>query len=870
MGSKGELNCMNKIKYFLKLFFVLLIQINIAVAAAQPQACTQVATVIFSQHLAKANIPVASKAQLQQVLNNLYLGYLVRQNGAEVFGRSGTDPKMIDSYWQALKNGTANYDTNPFCLYTALKQNPKDIQDNKICIDTASLQSQPVNVAYCQQNLKNMYEACGAYQLILKDLLSQIDSKTFKPIVGAEGQYQTNYVTFHLQKAVARLASTSSMVCSGMSCVPQFTGDVRDRGIIVNIQNNTEKSFAIVQSTVDGQDAKQIGMIKPGLNNVNLHLAALQAPNTTLQTPASYKFDVVSMSDNLSANDQFSIKIMTGTALLAFLKSINKNPKGLFYMNGRLIAPKYAVDLNGQFLVLVKLPKNQTTSPMAYDKTADQTFPIDQRIQCIALNDSNPYLMTMQINEDEVEYETTKDAKTKEKATILQPSFFSMQSLPGLAQVNPTPATPTQQQSKKSTSANNNTATQPILTNSLPPIILPDFLSDQENLNVYTTVLQTTYIAALTDFAFFNQKCFANDMMCYDLLGYFDKKNQRRIVLDLYSFYITQKEFYEIKNIIESVVFNTSINSYNDIPALFIDVNSLGELVPNDFVTKFCNFQIIINNNFSNLLDIGLFGKIYGLPFQNILFCKASTQDLFENIFINIDYIDSQEYKIIFKNKDDQVFSQHMIYLPDEGIKKITVDFLDGNKNWLGDEVPSELINQGTKKNYEFKINCKKNSNKKYQLNASAVTPIDKIKVTHVIKFFDYPITDMYLDLFNRYQVSSIYRCFVTENETLPSFLQSLSQDDWINGIYMITEVKDNEKLNKEYPGKLTLTFYQADGKTKLGQLNIEGKNDTTGQIGIIQPVYGYNLGGKSMIKIFDIFLSTGILLKYEFNKIIK
>ena len=866
---KGGINPMNIVKYFLKLFCLVLVQTHIVLSAAQGQACTQVATVIFSQHLAKANIPASSKAQLQQILNNLYLGYLVRQNGAEVFGRSGTDPKMIDSYWQALKDGAANYDTNPFCLYTALKQSPKDIQDNKICIDTASLQAQPVNVANCQQNLKNMYQACGAYQLILKDFLNQIDPKSFQAIA-ADEQYQTNYVTSHLQKAVARLAATSSMVCNGMSCTPKFTGDVRDRGIIVNIQNNTQKNFAIVQSTVTGQDAKQIGMLKPGLNNVNLHLASLQAPNATPQTPSAYKLDVVAMDDNLSNDDQFSIKIMSGTELLTFLKSINKNPKGLFYMNGRLIAPKYAVDPKIQFLVLIKLPKTPANEAMAYDKAADQDFPIDQRIQCIALTNVNPYFITMQINEDEVEYETTKDAKTKSKAKILQPSFFSIQSLPGLTtKDSTTPAQQTEQQQPKSNSLNKNATMQQTLTNSLSPVILPDFLSDNVNLNVYTTILQTAYIASLTDFAFFDKKCFANDMMCYDLLGYFDKKNQRRFILNFYPLFITKKEMSDIRNIVESAIFESNVNSYKDIPSLYIYINGNERLIPNEIDYIFLNLEIKLNDfkNMNSLIEDKTFGNLYNIPLRNFLFIKLPEKKLKEDIFVSVSQRMSGGYEFIFKDRDGLIYGSYPIY-PFKPIETIKVDFLDGDKYWIGSEVSQELINSKSKELSRFKFNYTYDSSKKqYLLNTSVITPIDRIKFKHTINFSEYPISDLYLDLYNTYEVSTIYRCIITENGTLPSFLQSLSQDDWTKGVYMITEITNNDKLSPQNPGELTITFYQVDGKTKLGQIILQGKSEATGKIGILEPIHAYNLRGKSFGTYYDIFLTTGILLQYKEKK---
>ncbi|MBI2344860.1 hypothetical protein HYV10_02180 [Candidatus Dependentiae bacterium] len=865
---------MKTVRY--SLFFLFLIPLSgylIAAssnAVASGAACNQVATVIFTQRLEMSNIAANFKAQLQQILNNLYLGYLVRQNGTEIFTRSGTDTNSIEAYWQALKNGTANYDSNPFCLYTALKQNPTDIQNNKICIDTASLQAQPVNIAYCQQNLKNMYEACGAYQIILKDFLSQIDPNAPLSIVGDVDQWQKNYVTFHLQKAVARLAQTCSIVCNGMSCAPNFTGDVRDRGMIVNIQNNTQKNFAIIQSTIDGKEAKQIGMLQPGLNNVNLNLASLQAANATAQTQSTYKFDIVEMGTNLSANEEFSIKIMSGSDILVFLKSINKNPKGLFYMNGRLLAPKYAVVPEGLYLILVKVPKNPTAAMMAYDKTADQTFPINQRIQVVALNSENPYFLTMQINEDEIEYETTKDAKEKLKATILQPSFFSVQSLPGLV------FSGSQTEAKNSTVQNSTAkniqtkkSSEPVLTNALPPIILPDFLSHNQNLNVYTTILQAAYIAASTDFAFFGQKSFTNDNMCYNLLGYFDKKNQRRLVLNLYSLRLNKKETLEIKNIMEAAFFETNINNYNDIPNLLVSQGERGNLISNEVESPYLNFEIKLNNSqMTYFLENKSFGLLYDIPFRNSIFLRLPTKKIAKNVFGYIEQKTLLEYEFIFKNKSDEILFKSKIYLHNK-IKNIKIDFLDGNKNWVGSKISPELINKKETIFCKFKVNYTYDSvTKQYKLHTSAITPIDKIKVVHTIDLFELPLTEMYIDLYNKYEISTIYHCIVMQNGKMPSFLQTLTQDDWSRGIYMVTDVKDNNKLDFNNPGVLEITFYQLESLekqdiTKLGQIILQGKSDATGKVGITESVYAYNLTGKQFVDTYDVFLTTCILFKY-------
>jgi len=136
--------------------------------------------------------------------------------------------------------------------------------------------------------------------------------------------------------------------------------------------------------------------------------------------------------------------------------------------------------------------------------------------------------------------------------------------------------------------------------------------------------------------------------------------------------------------------------------------------------------------------------------------------------------------------------------------------------------------------------------------------------VIHPIRFSEYPIKNIYLDLFNVYEVSTIYRCELIKNGILPEFLQDLSQDDWTRGIYMVTEVKNDQNLSLKNPGNLTVTFYRSDGLTQLGAIALEGVSDKTGKIGIIEPVHAYNLISSSFNTDFDVYLSTAIQFLYK------
>jgi hypothetical protein len=836
---------------------------NQRIVPAQPQAqvqpevavstCSQIAAPLFTRHIQGTDLPATEKTKLQEILNNLYLGYFIRQSGAEIFSRSGADEKLIEADWQALKKDGKEYLNNPFCKYTAIKQNPQDIQANKICMDTASLQQQPINMSYCKQNLQNMYEACGAYQMILKSFQEQLDAKNFKNTQSYDA-YQVNYITFHLQRAMSRLANTNSITVGNMTCTPKTTSDVRDQGMIVNIQNNSTRSFAIYQSPSSSSSfgfsssssgltrgsindtavKQQIGVIKPGLNNLNLYLAALQSPKATPQTLSEHMLEIVPLEQTPNDNTPFSIQIMTSQQLLALLKSINKDPKGLFFMNGRKIAEKYAVAPNALYLVLIKIPK---TNPEGTQ------FPLEQRIQAIGLDQEHPFFLTMQINEDEVEYDLPKDKnvdsdkKATAKKLIVQPSFFSIQSLPG--QVG-----------------------------NLTPVILPDFMSEDKDLKAYTLMLQTSYIAATTDFKFFNQKCFANESVCYGLLGYFDKKNQRRVVLNIYPVYLTKKDLFYLKEIMETVIFDTFDNTYFDIPEVYIVQGPNGDMVANSFGNDYLNIKFTLEKLLVNSIEIlnfnkdKKFGLSYDLPKRNDFFSKVALSALERDIFVYVQHI-NDKYVFLFKDKKDSLLESYSFFLRDK-IQNIKIDFLENDSKWNGTTVPLNLINLAGPIFSKFKLNYvhKKRVNRNF-LFSSEIISFDKIDYQQELYFYKYPLYEMYLDLYNSFEVSNIRRCMLFENGKLPSFLSILPVEDWTIGIYMVINIENNNenKINSEF---VKVQFYLHDKVTKLGELKIklpDLKSDSNINNSFF--IHAYNVVGKYFKTQYFLYLNTAVLLKY-------
>ena len=78
----------------------------------------------------------------------------------------------------------------------------------------------------------------------------------------------------------------------------------------------------------------------------------------------------------------------------------------------------------------------------------------------------------------------------------------------------------------------------------------------------------------------------------------------------------------------------------------------------------------------------------------------------------------------------------------------------------------------------------------------------------------------------------------------------------------MVPVIHNNEKLSPSNPGALTLAFY-GPAKNFLGEITISGQFNNTNETGIKEPVHAYNAGFNHFNSLMDLYLSTGVLLKY-------
>ena len=239
--------------------------------------------------------------------------------------------------------------------------------------------------------------------------------------------------------------------------------------------------------------------------------------------------------------------------------------------------------------------------------------------------------MTMQINEEDVEILGKDQKPTGKKQNILQPSFVSVQTI-------------------------QNTGIQ---KQQLPMLILPQFLSAIPTLQLYWMMLTTIYIAASTDFEFFGEKCFANDFMYFEKLGYLDKNKICRIIVDVNNVFLSTTELYQIPNITIGALFETDLLQAHDVPMLYMTQDNNGNLAANDSAN--ISFNILLDFNKLNNSDVSYsffnehgFNLIYDMPDSTKMFVTLSSALLKEGVFVYITKKTQKnysQYEVVFKDK---------------------------------------------------------------------------------------------------------------------------------------------------------------------------------------------------------------------------
>jgi len=646
---------------------------------------------------------------------------------------------------------------------------------------------------------------------------------------------QKNYATMHLAKTMARLASVSNISFINNAPKINFSGDNRDFGVIINIKNNTDSQFSIYQSSLDGKIKTQIGQVVAGINPVNLHTAALQNPqpkNAKTEQPSAYYFDFYEL--NAENPTYISIRMYTGQELINFLETLPRKDKNNFQMNGLPTGKEYLAHQQDCYMVLIQNPTEKTQPEQN----------IDQRIQAINISKlSGPYLLKMQINQSSVEITTpsNKESKTTE---LFQPSFTNV-FIP-----------------------NNQYAS---LTQ-CPFIILPHFLWTVPQIKTLWMLNYTTYIAALTQYKMVGANSFGKAFSYFEQLGFFDITNDYCFFIDHYNILKYGYFLYNALWLLSSGLYETDLNTCSDIPQIYTAQNSFGKIIANGqdfydftFLTIFepANSQAASEK----LLETKGINALYALPGYQLYssITNALQKEVKQGIFGTLTKIEDNVYKLTYSNKKNKILSSQYLYL-DAPISNIQITFVNFEQetNWTGTALPSNLIPAQPGETTHFKVTYEYSStNNKHILLTQPTSAIDKQEVILPLYFSQYPIQQFYIDVFHKFNTAPYTRCFIAQDGIIPAPLDDLAEQDWKNGIYMIPTIANNDQITPSNPGALTLVFYKYD-KTMIGKLTIDGQYNNTTETGIREPITAYNPHFTDTNCLIDLYLTTGVLLRYN------
>lgn len=659
------------------------------------------------------------------------------------------------------------------------------------------------------------------------DLLAQYCTST-KMLSSLSTPIEKNYSSTHLVKTAQRLASVSHISFEKNTPQLNFNGDIRDFGIIVNIKNNTQSDFAIYQSTTDGKKQTEIGQLNPGINAVNLHTAALQNPKTTnTATSSAYMFDFYEL--NVENPTYISIRIYTGIELIQFLQDLPRPNKNTISMNGLPTSPEYLANPQDWYMVLIQNP----TEP-------DQAQPnFDQRIQAINISKfDGPYLLKMQINPSTIELTEETEKNTID---IFQPSLSDA-------------FIPKNQYTTLTT---------------CPFIFLKQNFWKNQELKTLWHLLYTTHLSVLTSYKLVGINSFGKAFDYFDQLGFFNITNEYSFFIDHYNSLRIGYQLYNASWLISAGLYETNLATCSDIPTIYAAQDMFGHMIANGtnyYDTTFLTIFEPQNPTFASesTLNNQDINSIYALSKYQLysIITNASNTDIKQAIFGQLTKINEKTYKLSWTNKKKKILQSQYLYL-DSPITNITITFVNKDNNWTGTSIPTNLLPQENNQTTEFKVSYEYSAtNNKHILLTQPTSPIDKQETILPLYFSKYPIDELYIDLFHQFNINPYTRCHIIKKNLLPDLLNTLIEQDWKNGIYMIPKIANNHLLSEKSPGVLELVFYKYD-KTMLGTLTLSGQYNDSNETGIKQPISCYNPCFSPTHCLTDMYLSTGILLRY-------
>lgn len=786
----------------------------------KPKSCADTAAVPYNKFINRLKISATDKQAIKKVWGSLFTGYLARK----------TATNKIAQDWQGLKKNA--FINNPFCEYTPLQQDPGKIHNLDICLDRPNTEV-AANIGHCQTNFDTAYASLATdYWGALEDLLNPASfNYTFKTHPGIK----RNYATFHLYKAIQRLRSICSVSPANLEPKVTCTGDPRDMGIIVNLQNNTQWPFVVTQSSLNGQENKEVGFVTHGVNALNLHTAALQKDSgqqgVAAMTDYQFNFYQLDPMNNkpVSSTPLISVGMYTGSQIVQLLQSLPHKQENIFQMNGRPTSAQHIANPDDWYMLLT-----QSLTP-----AGSQHPNPDQRIQAINISKlDGPYLLNMQINEQTVEYANPVSGQT-EQLHIFQPSFVTAQVIQKPAEGQ----------------------------DALPLPILPQFLWDIKPLQMYWMMLATSYIAAATDFRFFGVDTFGSAFEYFKNLGYFQTKHEYVYFIDRYNLLSIGEVLHDVEWLMSCALYETDLKVCSDIFQLYPTQNNFGNFVANAKDGFHLNFQIAFPPKDIGDPDINLFRRngfnaVYSMPYHTLytLIESIEVDELESMVFVYLEPLSDNLYEMVVKDKKENVLNIHHIYL-NYNISDIKISSIDKYSNWRKSDVDINSLVPFSSKGTSFALKYIEKDGKKV-LKSSEISPIDKMDTIHTIHLLKYPLTEVYYDLYNKFKVQPYTRCYCFKDGILPKFLEVLTEQDWRLGIYMVPFVKNNKNLSWKNTGELTVAFYRYD-KTLLGSIVTKGVVLGENKKGIVEPVKAYNLHSLEFNSLFNIYLDVGMKLQY-------
>ena len=514
-----------------------------------------------------------------------------------------------------------------------------------------------------------------------------------------------NYLANHLGQTVKRLAtlcsykiSTDTNTLNLIEIVPTIPGNgamtAYDNGVIFAIQNNTGERLQINQ--VASGISTPIGNLGIGNNNYFLHTASLMSATSPSQlstaSPSQNPTQMISIIDSSDSSNIIGtyIQLLSAAQLTALYTAVNTK-LGTITLNGQTlpalsynqIIPEYTVptDTTPAYVVVTNFDPTFNSSnalnafsSLPTDNTSQANILNSYRIQAVNVAEfaGKPYLMTMQINKENIGYgvqtnyaqnppnsgnyvqNTTTGAYAisgyslssgAQNDYILYPSIVSAQLFTWQNHAQYLKSSPTVQYYSQ-----------------IPLLILPETVwkSGIAGVQAYYLIWLMSYAAAMTEFSY-NKAAFGDIPAVYNnVFSLLDRSNNplSRMIIDqqgnLKSGQMLSlgESFGVSVSICGCDTFDSGGGFNQDIPILNIYTDAQGNPVVNKKGAEYINLMV----NFGSLHGVHQptsltdFCNLYGLPYSNMALFSVPMQALKDGVAIEMQQPVAGNYQLIISS----------------------------------------------------------------------------------------------------------------------------------------------------------------------------------------------------------------------------